>query len=932
VKIYLYITIILFGLHLRAQTMEGEYFYDADPGNGNGIAFSVTLVEDELSSELDFVTAELVEGLHVLGVRMKNNNVWGFPKLTPFIVQKKNEVVDQLISGEYYFDSDPGIGNGTPFQLNNPQSTVDEVIEFDPQTMANGLHSVNFRINNSEDSWSFPKTVLFTVANTISQGFDNHVVEAEYFVNTDPGIGQATPITFTNPSESVDEVLELENIAMATGLNVVFIRVKNSFNIWGFAKPVMYQNIPVEAKKVNPRIVALEYFIDVDPGVGNGAVVEIDSLTFLEGTYLIPFDPNLTWESHKVGVRVKDNYGQWGTTNGSGFEFCPTPPSGVDSTKGNTVCHGSGDAKLKAWKDGATQYRWWDAQSDGNLLRTESDNTFNYTVSESATYYVSVYNSGYVCKNSSRVPVDVEVIPSLAPSSVTNSNVSICRLGAVQFEPIGAPADGGYLWYYSATGGSPFYTADVLFTDTLTQPQQFMYVSTESRDGDCEYPNARLKLTIVTHDCFSQQITFNPITPLILGDPALKLGGFSNVFDNNGALSGTLPLVYKVVSGPGEIIEGTDSLMFFNVGQIIIEATQPGNDTVNPADAVTAEILIISSGTQLVASTNSPVCEREALQFNASSILNASYNWEGPNGFVSSSRAFNIIDVSVLDTGLYTVTAVTTTVTYRATVNVTVFTEAKRVFVSALESDDCLAKIVGLEAYGAEFAEYAWLLDGREIVDSDTADYKPLITGVYSVEGLDENGCGSHSAPVFIDLRPDSVPSISYFLNPDRLKSSPAHSYQWYVNNFYVVGGDQQELPLFVRGSYKVKTTNAEGCVFYSKDIKLLSETLGDFSRNAQVKGNSVLIGDGSMEYETVTLQPNPTSDLLTISYLSVFDELPEVHIYDLIGTEVKSFTLDVAGFDYFEKTISVKGLATGVYILRLKGTNSLITYKFSVQ
>jgi len=57
------------------------------------------------------------------------------------------------------------------------------------------------------------------------------------------------------------------------------------------------------------------------------------------------------------------------------------------------------------------------------------------------------------------------------------------------------------------------------------------------------------------------------------------------------------------------------------------------------------------------AGSNSPLCVGDQLDLTASLIIGATYNWTGPNGFINSSQNPNIVGVSAINAGTYSVTA-----------------------------------------------------------------------------------------------------------------------------------------------------------------------------------------------------------------------------------------------------------------------------------
>ena len=102
--------------------------------------------------------------------------------------------------------------------------------------------------------------------------FAQNITNAEYFIDTDPGFGNGTPIPVTPaPEVTINYSVDLNTIN--DGFHVLYFRAKDDSGSWSinFSKP-FYKQSPIQ---ISPDIVGMEYFIDTDPGLGNGEVITI---------------------------------------------------------------------------------------------------------------------------------------------------------------------------------------------------------------------------------------------------------------------------------------------------------------------------------------------------------------------------------------------------------------------------------------------------------------------------------------------------------------------------------------------------------------------------------------------------------------------------------------------------------------------------------
>lgn len=125
-------------------------------------------------------------------------------------------------------------------------------------------------------------------------------VSVEYFYDSDPGYGQATAISGVQVGNNE---LQLSTNGLNCGSHLLCVRSQDSRGLWS---TTLSRSIYVY--KVTPTAaVAMEYFLDSDPGYGKA-----NSLTVKEGENTLSLDISGTaCGSHLLCVRSLDNAGNW---------------------------------------------------------------------------------------------------------------------------------------------------------------------------------------------------------------------------------------------------------------------------------------------------------------------------------------------------------------------------------------------------------------------------------------------------------------------------------------------------------------------------------------------------------------------------------------------------------------------------------------------
>lgn len=286
---------------------------------------------------------------------------------------------------------------------------------------------------------------------------------------------------------------------------------------------------------------------------------------------------------------------------------------------------------------------------------------------------------------------------SNAPSSGSLTVSSSCGGSQTFFAPFTSP-QAYTLGGQPANGGSctitAVFSADPACTNTATITNPAMPTASASNDGPvCENGTINLSSPTVTGATYSWTgpggYTSSQQNPTISPISVSGSGTYTVTVTLNGC---TATATTNVTVNPNPVVtagsdvtvcEGdTINLSASTVNGATYSWTGPNgftssqqNPVINPAatgDAGTYTVVVTLNGCTSTpdnmvvtvnpvpvvnATSNSPLCEGDALQLNANTINGATYVWTGPNGFTSTSQNPLIDPVTTADAGNYTVVA-----------------------------------------------------------------------------------------------------------------------------------------------------------------------------------------------------------------------------------------------------------------------------------
>jgi FtsP/CotA-like multicopper oxidase with cupredoxin domain len=305
--------------------------YTIDGGAAQAMSVSASAPTASLNATIAQATANaLTAGNHTISIRARDAlNNWGAPNTITLLVDKTGPAAPTLVSAS------PNPNNGTtPFN-----SSVNAVRMF---------------------------ATLSDAATAIATG--------EGFIDTLGAQGAGFPFqavdgVFNSSNEPAYADIPLPTVSLlASGNHTLYVRGKDTAGNWGPATsitlvidkigptlttPVVTPNPAVAVNSVtltttatdaapSSNIVAAEYYIDTDPGIGSATTLTIASPAATVNLNASINVSALATGTHTIGVRVRDGANNWSTTGTRSFSLVPDTIFSDSFQSGNFSAWGTG--------------------------------------------------------------------------------------------------------------------------------------------------------------------------------------------------------------------------------------------------------------------------------------------------------------------------------------------------------------------------------------------------------------------------------------------------------------------------------------------------------------------------------------------------------------------------------------------------------------
>ena len=210
-----------------------EYWFDDDPGPGGGTAIAITGNPEVLTESFIIPLGDLDVGFHNLGIRSKNlDGTWSLYHKSIFYVSEEidgSDPISNLASLEYWFDTDPGPGGGTPLAINGNPEEFTENLVIPLGSLSDGYHELGIRSQNLDGTWSlYDRKRFYVIDQVVFQTPPTSPLEvAEFLYDEELGFGTGTEVAITPTGNEDEYILEIPTDLVSCDIHDLSLSIKN---------------------------------------------------------------------------------------------------------------------------------------------------------------------------------------------------------------------------------------------------------------------------------------------------------------------------------------------------------------------------------------------------------------------------------------------------------------------------------------------------------------------------------------------------------------------------------------------------------------------------------------------------------------------------------------------------------------------------------
>jgi hypothetical protein len=238
-----------------------EFFIDSKPEFGSGTpltGFTPSTNVSGFNGTASF--GSLPQGFHRFYIRSKDaSNKWSITNNTFFdnytvpVYAIAPVVPTNIVQLEYFIDNnDLGFGNCTPISIAGNVTNITNLnANINVTGLVQGVHRLFIRSKDATNKWSLTNFSVFDNSTTANYPSAPAAAPAisnmEYFIDTDPGFGNATPLTVPGNTGNVNNYSVNLNLSGSLSVGTHYLHIRSKQNPWSITNIV-----PFSATSVTP--------------------------------------------------------------------------------------------------------------------------------------------------------------------------------------------------------------------------------------------------------------------------------------------------------------------------------------------------------------------------------------------------------------------------------------------------------------------------------------------------------------------------------------------------------------------------------------------------------------------------------------------------------------------------------------------------------
>jgi hypothetical protein len=214
-----------------SNIVKAEYFFNTDPGFGNATNIPVTPGVDVQNVNFAADLTTLSAGVHQLFIRSKNaDGKWSITNRQILYKPNSNSALpaSNIVKAEYFFNNDPGFGNATDIPVTPGVDVQNIMFAASIDTLPVGVHQLFIRSQNADGKWSITNRRVLYKPNPANALPPANITNVEYFIDIDPGIGNAVPVVVNSAANFSDFITPINISGLSVGDHQLFIRSRAS--------------------------------------------------------------------------------------------------------------------------------------------------------------------------------------------------------------------------------------------------------------------------------------------------------------------------------------------------------------------------------------------------------------------------------------------------------------------------------------------------------------------------------------------------------------------------------------------------------------------------------------------------------------------------------------------------------------------------------